>query len=71
MEDYDRLMFMNIDELSEKRISASERIIALKKIVVRAYNKYVKMKQFGIGDLVWKILLPMNLDGEKIREAGL
>jgi hypothetical protein len=35
--------------------------------VARAYNKKVKLKNFQIGDLVWKVILPI---GSKDRKFG-
>ena len=35
--------------------------------VARAYNKKVKLKNFQVGDLVWKVILPI---GSRDRKFG-
>jgi hypothetical protein len=37
-------------------------------MVARAYNKKVKAKSFQVGDLVWKIILPLSRGNG--RQAG-
>ncbi|XP_056176523.1 uncharacterized protein LOC130140629 [Syzygium oleosum] len=64
-EEYDELMYGNIDELGESRVIALEKLIAQKNRVAKAYNKHVKEKRFDIGDLVWKTVLPVGLKNEK------
>ncbi|XP_056159547.1 uncharacterized protein LOC130135144 [Syzygium oleosum] len=64
-EEYDELMFANVDELGENRAIALKKLILQKDRVAKAYNKHVKHKQFEIGDLVWKTILPTTLDSEK------
>lgn len=55
---------MNIDELDEVRASASDHVIAQKKRVAKAYDKHVKARQFAVGNLVWKTILPINMKNE-------
>ncbi|XP_056167311.1 uncharacterized protein LOC130138162 [Syzygium oleosum] len=64
-EEYDELMYENIDELGESRVIALEKLIAQKNRVAKAYNKHVKEKRFDVGDLVWKTVLPVGLNNEK------
>ena len=58
--DYYDAMLDNIDEVTDKREIALGAIEKDKIMVVRAYNKKVKAKSFQIGDLVWKIILPLR-----------
>jgi hypothetical protein len=53
-------MMDNIDELTDKRMEALEEIEKDKRRVARAYNKKVKAKTFQVGDLVWKMILPIG-----------
>ena len=50
----------NIDEVTNKRVKALKEIEKDKLRVARAYNKKVKGKSFQVGDLVWKIILPLG-----------
>lgn len=43
-EEYDELMYGNIDELGENRVTALERLIGQKNRVAKAYNKHVGEK---------------------------
>ncbi|XP_039686950.1 uncharacterized protein [Medicago truncatula] len=54
---------MVIDELTdldEERLTALEVLARQKEKVAKAYNKKVKSKFFAQGDLVWKVILPMD-----------
>ena len=66
-EDYRDWMHINLDELDEIRAASLNHLITQKKRVARAFNKRVKRKQFIEGDLVWKAILPFNLQD---REFG-
>jgi len=63
--DYHDLMMDNIDEVSDKRLQASKEIEKDKLQVARAYNKKVKSKSFQVGELVWKIILPLGTKSNK------
>ena len=65
--DFYNLMMDNIDEVADKRLSALNAIERDKLRVARAYNKKVKLKNFQVGDLVWKVILPI---GSKDRKLG-
>jgi hypothetical protein len=65
--DFYNLMMDNIDEVADKRLAALGSIEKDKLRVARAYNKKVKLKNFQIGDLVWKVILPI---GSKDRKFG-
>ena len=58
--DYTQAMMQEIEELDEVRLAALDHLQAQKKTVARAYNKRVKIKNFGEGDLVWKAILPFG-----------
>ena len=63
--DYYNLMMGNIDEVTDKRMRALKEIEKYKLRVARAYNKKVKGKSFQVGDLVWKIILPLGMKSNK------
>ena len=65
--DFYNLMMDNIDEVADKRLVALKSIERDKLRVARAYNKKVKLKNFQVGDLVWKVILPI---GSKDRKFG-
>jgi hypothetical protein len=58
--DYHNLMLDRLDEGSDERIKALGEIERDKLRVARAYNKRVKEKSFQVGDLVWKMILPIG-----------
>jgi hypothetical protein len=57
--DYYNLMMDNIDEVTDKRLMVLGEIEKDKIIVAKAYYKKVKDKSSQVGDLVWKIILPL------------
>jgi hypothetical protein len=63
--DYHNLMLDRLDEASEERIKALGEIERDKLRVARAYNKKVKEKSFQVGDLVWKMILPIGSRSNK------
>jgi hypothetical protein len=63
--DYYNSMMDNIDEVSDKRVTALGEIEKDKIMVSKAYNKKVKAKSFQVGDLVWKTVLPLRSKGQK------
>ena len=58
-------MMDNIDEVTDKRLKALNKIENDKLRVARAYNKKVKIKSFQVGDLVWKTILPLGMKSNK------
>jgi hypothetical protein len=54
-------------DLDEERLMALEVLTKQKERVAKAYNKKVKSKLFAQGDLVWKVILPMD---KKSRVSG-
>ena len=63
--DFYNLMMDNIDEVADKRLVALKSIERDKLRVARAYNKKVKLKNFQVGDLVWKVILPIGSRDKK------
>lgn len=59
-ESYWNMMLDDLVDLDEERLSALELLKRYKKRVEKSYNKRVKVKLFSTGDLVWKVILPMN-----------
>jgi hypothetical protein len=63
--DYHNLMLDRLDEVSDERVKALGEIKRDKLRVARAYNKRVNEKSFQVGDLVWKIILPIGSRSNK------
>ena len=63
--DFHNLMIDNINEVADKRLAAFREIERDKLRVARAYNKKVKLKSFQVGDLVWKVILPVGSKDKK------
>jgi hypothetical protein len=53
-------MLDRLDEVSDESVKALREIERDKLRVARAYNKRVKEKSFQVGDLVWKMILPIE-----------
>jgi hypothetical protein len=54
------LVMDKIDDVSESRFKALEEIEKEKIKIAKAYNKRVMEKSFPVGDLVWKMILPLG-----------
>jgi hypothetical protein len=63
--DYHNLMFDRLDEVSDERIKTLDKIERDKLRVAKAYNKRLKEKSFQVGDLVWKMILPIGSRSNK------
>jgi hypothetical protein len=63
---YHNLMLDRIDEVSDESVKALGQIERDKLRVARAYNKKVKEKLFQVGDLVWKMILPIESRSNKL-----
>ena len=63
--DYATLMKDELDDLAGHRLKALISIEENKKRVARWYDKKVKTKEFGDGDLVWKLILPIGTKSSK------
>jgi hypothetical protein len=64
---YHNLMMDNIDEVTYKRMRALKEIKD-KARVARDYNKKVRPKSFQVGELVWKMILPLGTKDIKFRK---
>jgi hypothetical protein len=53
-------MLNRLDEVSDERVEALDKIERDKLKVAKAYNKRVKEKSFQVRDLVWKTILPVG-----------
>nr|XP_048331594.1 uncharacterized protein LOC125422926 [Ziziphus jujuba var. spinosa] len=63
--EYSQAMMQETKELDEVRLAALDHLQIQKKVVARAYNKRVRFKDFGEGDLVWKTILPIGFKDPK------
>jgi hypothetical protein len=66
--DYHNLMLDSLDEVSDERVKALDEIERDKLRVTKAYNKRVKEKLFQVGDLIWKMILPIGSRSNKFRK---
>ncbi|XP_020209336.1 protein NYNRIN [Cajanus cajan] len=60
VKDYWNLMYDELMRLDDERMTAMQNVIHQKEKIARVYNKKVKSKQFSSGDLVLKVILPMD-----------
>jgi hypothetical protein len=58
--EYHELMMDMIDDVHENRFIALEEIEKEKIKIAKAYNKHVVEKLFQVGDLIWKMILPLG-----------
>jgi hypothetical protein len=63
--EYNKLMMDKIDDALESRFKALEEIETEKVKIAKAYNKSVMEKSFQVGDLVWKMILPLGTQSGK------
>jgi hypothetical protein len=54
------MMSDDLVDLDEERLNALEVLTKQKEKVSKAYNKKVKSKSFSVGELVCKVILPMD-----------
>lgn len=59
-ESYWNMILDELVDLDEERLNSLELLKRQKKRVEKSYNKKVKVKLFSTGDLVWKVILPMD-----------
>ncbi|CAJ2672886.1 unnamed protein product [Trifolium pratense] len=57
---YWSMMFDELVDLDEERLRALDTLSRQKERIAKAYNKKVKSKTFDVGNLVWKVILPMD-----------
>nr|KYP38879.1 Pro-Pol polyprotein [Cajanus cajan] len=67
IEDYWNLMYDELISLDEERLIALQSLVQQKERVKKSYNKKVKTQRFRVGDLVLKVILPMD---QKSRYLG-
>lgn len=56
---------MDSNELDEVRSRTLEHMIMQKKRIAKGINKHVRIKQFAIGNLVCKTILPPNSENDE------
>ena len=66
-QEYSEVMMMELKSIDDRRMQAFNHMLVQKNKVTQTYNKRVKRKSFQVGDLIWKIILPI---GSKNRELG-
>ena len=66
-QEYNEAMMMELKSEDDRRIQAFPCMLVQKNKVAQNYNKIVKRKSFEVGDIVWKIILPV---GSKDIELG-
>lgn len=59
LSDYQLTMMLELDDLDKIRLLALDHLVVEKK-VEKTYNKRVWPKSFKLGDLVWKVILPLG-----------
>ena len=59
-------MIIELEALDGKRLQALDHIMIQKKKVARVYNKRVRKKNFEEGELVWKVVLPINAKDKEL-----
>lgn len=47
-------------DVEKHRLTSLDTILRQKEQVAKAYNKSVNIKLFELGDLAWKVILPMD-----------
>ncbi|XP_045797646.1 uncharacterized protein LOC123891803 [Trifolium pratense] len=57
---YWSMMFDELVDLDEERLRALDTLSRQKERVAKAYNRKVKSKTFEVGNLAWKVILPMD-----------
>jgi hypothetical protein len=66
--DYHNLMLDRLNKVADERIKALDEIERDKLRVAKAYNKRVKETSFQVGDLIWKMILPIGSRSNKFRK---
>lgn len=55
------MVFDELDGLHDERLIALENLIRQKEITARFYDSWIKNKSFKVDDLVWKVILPIDM----------
>jgi hypothetical protein len=61
-------MLDRLNKVADERIKALDEIERDKLRVAKAYNKRVKETSFQVGDLIWKMILPIGSRSNKFRK---
>ena len=69
-QEYSEDMMMELEALDRKRLQALDHIMIQINKVAQAYNKLVKRKSFEEGELVWKMVLPIDTHISPNRAPG-
>ncbi|XP_072064413.1 uncharacterized protein [Arachis hypogaea] len=67
VDDYWNAIFDELNELDSERVLALANMIRQKESIARSYNRRIKEKFFNVGELVLKIILPIE---KKLRFLG-
>ena len=51
---------MELEYANDRRMKVFNHMLVQKNKVAHTYNKRVKRKSFEVGDLIWKIILPIG-----------
>jgi hypothetical protein len=70
-EDYRNQLIDRLDDLPEIRFEALRELEKEKLRVAKTYNKRVIKKLFQVGDLVWKMILPVGSRDNKFGKWSL
>ena len=60
VKDYWNALSDELNELEEEGLNMLERLVQQKELISKSYNRRVKSKVFNLGDLVWKVILPID-----------
>jgi hypothetical protein len=63
--EYTEFLMDKVDKATESRLKALEEIEKEKVKIPKAYNKRVVEKSFQVGDLIWKVILPLGTQSGK------
>ena len=61
------MMYDTLVYVEEHSLATLDTLFRKKEQVARAYNKRVNAKAFVLGDMVWKVILPMD---RRVRVLG-
>nr|XP_023922348.1 uncharacterized protein LOC112033804 [Quercus suber] len=59
--DYQDTMFAELDEIDEACMAALDSIVVQKQKYLRCVTREFEAKSFAIGDLLWKVILPIGV----------
>lgn len=65
------MMYDEFSDLNEERLDALDVLMRQKERMAKAYNKKVKTKSFSLGDLVWKVIFPMDKNDRTLGKWSL